>query len=142
MNIGFTGTQNGLTLSQRISLRNLLQRLGPVEFHHGDCIGADASAHAMLAPTKCRIIIHPSTNEKKRAHCNGPNARILPAKPPLQRNPDIFALANLLIACPKNDFEEVRSGTWATARGAVEKKVPVTVVWPDGRVQEDWQPAD
>lgn len=139
MIIGFTGTQKGLTQAQRYILRNLLATLHPTEAHHGDCVGADAAFHGMLVHTNCRIIVHPSNIKDKRAYCSGA-FKVLPPKPPLARNPDIYAKASLLIACPKNEFEEGRSGTWTTARGAHGSNVSVTVVWPDGRVQPNWEP--
>lgn len=139
MIVGFTGTQNGLTQAQRFSLRNLLASLDEAEeFHHGDCIGADAAAHSMMRDYS-RIHIHPSDRKDKRAYCTGA-FKVYPPKPPLDRNPDIYATANLLIACPKNNFEEGRSGTWSTVRGAYRSNVSVTIVWPDGRVQPNWKP--
>jgi len=43
MNIGFTGTQRGMSTSQKETLKTLFAKLIIVdkecEFHHGDCIG-------------------------------------------------------------------------------------------------------
>lgn len=133
--IAFTGTQQGLTLAQREALANYLETLdgSELEFHHGDCIGADATAHRMMV-RRARVFIHPSTNEKKRAYCKGA-FKVYPAKSPLARNPDIIEPASLVVACPKRMHEEQRSGTWATVREAFRRGKNVTVVWPDGRVQ-------
>jgi len=51
MKVGFTGTQAGLTPKQKLELRSLLMdyRDDITEFHHGDCIGADADAHEIAA---------------------------------------------------------------------------------------------
>ena len=44
MIVGFTGTQRGMTETQRSVVHALLACLPVVTFHHGDCIGADAEA--------------------------------------------------------------------------------------------------
>lgn len=138
MIVGFTGTQNGLTLAQREALRAYLGTLQNVEeFHHGDCIGADATAHGFMA-RRTRIVIHPGDRKDKRAFCHG--STVMRVCPPLDRNRHIVAACNLLIACPKNMFEEQRSGTWATAREAFRKGKDVTVIWPDGRIQTGVEP--
>lgn len=139
MIVGFTGTQQGLTLKQRQALRELLLSLPIDEFHHGDCIGADAAAHSMVRSHAAHIVAHPSDVKDKRAYCKGAVIGH-PPKPPLERNEYIYQPADLLVACPKNDFEEVRSGTWATARHAHAAGKSITVVWPDGRVQPNWRP--
>lgn len=138
MKLGFTGTQNGLTLAQRNALRALLNSLPIDEFHHGDCIGADAAAHGMVVH-RAKVYIHPSDRKDKRAFCTGA-AVVHRPKPPLDRNHDIYAPVDTMVACPKTTFEERRSGTWATVRHAFKAGKPVTVVWPDGRVQPDWRP--
>lgn len=133
MIVGFTGTQHGLTFPQRESLRKHLQALAVREFHHGDCIGADATAHMFVRPMGARIYVHPSTKVEKRAYCKGAT-HVYPPKSPLERNPDIVRPVDRMIACPKNQFMEYRSGTWATVRFAWKCSKPVDIVWPDGTV--------
>ena len=138
MIVGFTGTQHGLTSLQREALRQYLTALRMREFHHGDCIGADAVAHWMIVH-KVDVIIHPSDSNEKRAFCKGA-VRILEPRPPLVRNTDIVKAIDRfghLVGCPKNNFEEIRSGTWATIRTAWRLGKKVTIIWPDGRVQQD-----
>lgn len=132
MIVGFTGTQNGLTLYQREALREYLHSLPVKEFHHGDCIGADAAAHAFMY-RRTWVKTWPSNRKDKRAFCNA--AASAPPMPPLDRNKLIVAACDLLVACPKNMFEEGRSGTWATVREAFRTGKSVTIVWPDGQVQ-------
>ena len=77
MKVGFTGTQAGLTPKQKLELRSLLTdyRDDITEFHHGDCIGADADAHEIAAEilgVEC-IFIHPPEDDKKRAFCKSPH---------------------------------------------------------------------
>jgi hypothetical protein len=117
MNIGFTGTQQGMTAKQRESLANLLRHYydtnGAREFHHGDCIGADAEAHEVAVAIGYRIVIHPPTNPYKRAFKSG---TVRPAKTYLDRNHDIVDESDVMVATPKSTVEELRSGTWATIR--------------------------
>lgn len=124
-NIGFTGSQKGLTGEQYALIWHFLtQHQG--NFHHGDCIGADQVAHKIAEDLKYYIIIHPPTNESKRAFCKGQETR--PPKPYLQRNHEIVDSCNILIAAPKEKHEVLRSGTWATIRYARKKNVPVLIV--------------
>lgn len=139
--VAFTGTQQGVTLTQREALANYLESLkGEIEFRHGDCMGADATAHRIMV-RRARIFIHPSTHENKRAYCKGA-FKVYPPKSPLARNVDIVQPAQLLVACPKAMHEEQRSGTWATVREAFRQGKDVTIVWPDGRVQTTANPED
>lgn len=117
--VGFTGTQVGMTRKQIDNLRAQLPHLmigtAPFEFHHGDCIGADAEAHEVALACGYEIVIHPPEYESKRAFCSGA-ASVKPPRPYLERNHDIVNAADVLIAAPRTLQEEVRSGTWATVR--------------------------
>ena len=132
--IGFTGTQVGMTRDQKDSFRLLIARLLPTDFHHGDCIGADAEAHELVLetiPQKVFIHIHPPDIKTKRAFKTADD--IWPEKPYLERNHEIVDATRMLIATPKGMTEEQRSGTWATIRYAWKvggKKV--FIIYPDG----------
>lgn len=80
--IGFTGTRKGMQPDQLRQLRQIVQPGD--ELHHGDCVGADAQAHDVARAKGCRIVIHPSTLERWRAHRAGDD--VLPIKSPLDRN--------------------------------------------------------
>ena len=134
MIVGFTGTQHGMNALQKLMFVGVLARLCPTEFHHGDCIGADAEADALVrehAP-KCFIVIHPPINPRMRAF-RVPNAARKP-KDYLKRNRDIVTECSVIIACPREAQEKdlYRSGTWSTVREARRQKKRCMVITPDG----------
>jgi hypothetical protein len=139
---GFTGTQIGMSDRQKEALRALFERDTIDEFHHGDCVGADYEAHVIVwgltfGPT---IVIHPPTIRSKRAFCFGYDHPTrprrwrahgivqLPAKPYLDRNHDIVDQTDTLIAAPRTNDEEQRSGTWATVRYARRLGRPIIML--------------
>ena len=133
MKIGFTGTQKGITESQKLKLIEILVKNQPVYFHHGDCVGADANAHNIVKNhiRFYKIIIHPSIQKIKRTFCHGDDCRN--AKPCLERNKDIVDETDLLITCPKGFKEELRSGTWSTIRYAIKQRKKILIIYPDGK---------
>ncbi len=145
MRISFTGTQKGMTKEQRVTFLSLIEKLNPEEFHHGDCIGADEDAHSLVRAKNSfhrvpsyltTIIIHPPINPKKRAFCGPYQTKELPKKDYLARNHDIVDCADTLIACPKDIFEEKRSGTWATIRYAHKQKKKIWIILPSGKIDK------
>jgi hypothetical protein len=132
MNVGFTGTQRGMTASQWLSLFYLLRVRGPDEFHEGDCDGSDAQAAFLARHVGFRIIGHPPDNDAKRAFFPADEWR--EPLPYLERNHKIVLASQEMIATP-GEFEEVlRSGTWATIRYARRVGRPLHVIYPDGLV--------
>lgn len=135
--LGFTGTQQGLTKGQRSALNTWLVNLAPVYhgLHLGDCVGADTEVYALMAARSgtglhsYRLIGHPPTNPGRRAFCAYDEERD-PA-PYLVRNRAIVDESHLLFAAPE-DHEVPRSGTWSTIRYARRLGKPVIVFWPDG----------
>lgn len=134
MNIGFTGTQNGMTDEQRANLLTYLANES-VTFHHGDCIGADAEAHELALYTAQDIVVHPPIDERKRAFCVGANVVWREPLAYLDRDRAIVDETIELFATPALMAEELRSGTWATIRYARKQGKPVTIIWPDGTVE-------
>lgn len=134
--IGFTGTQDGMTDKQKAAFRKYLQaakkKFPVVEFHHGDCIGADADAHTIAVEELGvdAIWIHPPRYAAKRAFCKSPH--ILPEDDYLDRNRTIVSVTNALIATPKEMIEKFRgSGTWMTIREARDRqKKPHKILEP------------
>lgn len=137
MIVGFTGTQAGMSPSQKLYVGDLLSKDYIAELHHGDCIGADENAHTIALTFHIPIIIHPPLNPQKRAHCTGAKY-ILAPRPYLERNHDIVDASDIVIGTPKEYNEVLRSGTWATLRYARKLGRKLFVVWHDGRVTNDW----
>lgn len=133
MKVGFTGTQVGATVSQLSSLGALLKVLAPEEFHHGDCIGADAEAHRVAKSLAIPIVIHPPDVNAKRAFCRE-YAETRRPLPYLERNREVVDETDVMIAMPKDNQEVKRSGTWATVRYAQKADKTTFVIWPDGGI--------
>ena len=131
--VGFTGTQRGMTEKQELEVTAqliLLQQDGYGIFHHGDCIGADSQAHDIAKKLGYDIVLHPPDENYKRAFRTKGAVRIEPVRPYLLRNRDIVASSTFLIAAPKTELEELRSGTWTTVRYARKAGIFVKVVLP------------
>jgi hypothetical protein len=134
--VGFTGTQLGMTRAQREAFTNQLNALwweGFTEFHHGDCIGADEEAHYIAKSLGFRVVCHPPISTSKRAFCEGCDEEREP-KGYLERDDDIAAETQILVATPKEKEEQLRSGTWTTVRYARKRGRPRVLVYPDGTV--------
>lgn len=67
-----------------------------------------------------RVIIHPPIDPKKRAWKNA--SMIMPEKDYMTRNQDIVNAVEVLIACPGEMTEQLRSGTWSTIRKGIKKE--------------------
>lgn len=134
MKIGFTGTRNGMTLEQTEAFRQLIAELKPTEFHHGDCIGADAEAHDIVREfPHTKIVIHQPVDEKHRAWKKGDEF-----KHPLShfaRNRAIVDETELLIGASISDVPLTSGGTWYTIDYAIKIGRPVRILWPDGSVE-------
>lgn len=103
--------------------------LNPFRVHHGDCIGADAAMHIIARDYLNKVVvIHPPTDDAKRAFCKWDI--LLGAKPYLDRNHDIVDRSEVMIACPGEHNEVLRSGTWATIRYARKLKKPIIIIKP------------
>lgn len=135
MRFGFTGTRRGMTANQRESLARILTADRPTEFHHGQCVGADAEAHAAaLAAGVPLIVVHPATDPSLLASDlpADPGGRVvyLPPRRDLARNKQIVRAVDRLLAAPAQAEEEIRSGTWFTVRYARRRGVEVVLLLP------------
>ncbi len=139
MKIGFTGTRKGINSHQHDSLIKFVRHLSleeTIEAHHGDCVGADAQFHQILILLQeegrdIKIHIHPPNKEENRAFCKGADV-IYEADGYLVRNENIVNNTDILIACPLENEEQQRGGTWYTVRYAREKNRFVYILRPYG----------
>lgn len=129
LHLGFTGTQVGCTVEQCLAVVTWLNSREFEVFHHGDCTGADSDVHVLASHCGLWTIAHPPINEAKRAFCVVNEC--LPPYKYLVRNRHIVESTSHLLVCPKGP-EELRSGTWSTARYARKKEKPFTIIWPNG----------
>lgn len=127
MKIGFTGTRQGMSQNQKEQFVLKLFDLDLTEFHHGDCIGADADAHDIVREffPDVKIIIHPPERTGSQAFKQGDLYH--PTKPYIMRDRDIVRDSDYLIGAPL-DVEVIRSGTWTTIRYARKIGRPHTVL--------------
>lgn len=141
--IGFTGTQFGMTDKQAEAVIKTLAQLHGDQLyprlHHGDCVGADAEAHAIAFSLGYVMTIHPPIDGSKRAHCRARD--ILPPADYMTRNSAIVAASEALVAAPRlPEAQSFRSGTWATIRRARRKLIPVYICWPSGKIDIECAP--
>lgn len=134
---GFTGSRAGITKAQENALRELFDYFynnGFEAIRHGDCKGADASAHALAQEAGFFTYIHPCDMSWARAFCKPTPGwgEVLSVRPPLVRNRDIVRESEILVATPKEFSMIARSGTWATIRYAKKQDMDVYIIYPDG----------
>lgn len=136
LTIGFTGTRNGMTKYQKEKVEEILSDLGGTVGVHGDCIGADEDFHNLCVALGMEMNIRPCTYENMRAWTDGDEVDV--PKRPMQRNRDIVADADVMIACPPN-FDRIKSGsgTWATIGFSRKAEKHLFIVYPDGSVDEE-----
>jgi hypothetical protein len=138
MKIGFTGTREGLTNPQKRTLASLLSYYASENaerFVHGACVGADGQACKIAKSHAYTTVARPSNiPNMQTAEVSDIN---LHPRSPLERNRDIVLNSDMLIACPREDKEVMRSGTWATIRFAVRKaKKHTVVILPNGHCKD------
>jgi hypothetical protein len=145
--IGFTGSREGLANPQQQALVGLLAAFimeqaattpdAAPQFHHGDCVGADALSGDAAHHAGYEIHIHPPSIGTLRAYCaNRYPAKVYDTFPYLVRNRNIVDSTDILLATP-NGPETTRSGTWSTIRYARKKSKEIWIVHPDGKVTKE-----
>jgi hypothetical protein len=134
--VGFTGTRDGMTPNQKVTLRRLLTAFKEdnphLEFRHGDCVGADAEAHVIAMGVGASIVIHPPLIDRYRAYCTKAK-RVFKPKEYLSRNRDIVDASPILVAAPKQEKEpsaDRAGGTWYTIRYARKKGSKLYILKP------------
>jgi len=139
--VGFTGTRKGLSTAQKASLLNVLKFLRPRVVHHGGAEGADTEFHKMVLSLGVKIVIHPSTLAEYEWE-NDDKVSVQESLPPLLRNRQMVDAVDVLIACPFQDYEVLRSGTCATIRYARKRRKIIIFVTRAGRVVYGMQGVD
>lgn len=141
MKVGVTGTRKGLTDAQKheilcLSLYGKEMWKEVDELHHGDCIGVDNEFHWLAYNKGIKIVIHPPRLGQYRAwshhQCCGLDTYIHLPKAYLDRNHDIVDTSDFLVACPGQQGEVLRSGTWACVRYARKQHKTIFIILPDG----------
>ncbi|MCR4338579.1 MAG: hypothetical protein NUW01_01695 [Gemmatimonadaceae bacterium] len=141
--LGFTGTQGGLTEAQEQTLRRVLahqRRLGADRLLHGCCVGADDTAARAASELRLKVVGLPSAPLGAAKRSDAPNDVEFAPRPPLDRNRVIARSCDMLVACPRQTREVLRSGTWATVRYARRAGKPVLIIWPDGTTSDSLVP--
>ena len=129
MVVGFTGTRRGMTEVQRSAVREWLKKHRVEEAHHGCDRGADADFHELCGELGIPVVGHPPSDTKRVMRLTG-FAELREPRPYLDRNEDIVESVEFLIATPRENYEELRSGTWATVRYATKQCCPRKIFWP------------
>lgn len=111
------------------------------EFHTGCAIGGDEAITYAISRMidKSKIIGHPCSFRNQTSQlCLNLCGKVLPRKPPLDRNIDIVEAVDVLAAAPDGP-EKQRSGTWFTIRQCRSREKPLVIFLPDGElVIERW----
>lgn len=129
MRLGFTGTREGMTISQKTMLASFMgmwmmnQEIESV--HHGTCVGADDEFHklCMWFGLRDRIILHlpeDSSLSVTQHLLDVPEENIMSPLPYLKRNLKIIDACDFLLAAPPTNEPQKRGGTWFTIRKAQE----------------------
>lgn len=138
MKVGFTGTRTGMTLAQEVTFVRLI--VGCTVFRHGSCIGSDVRAAFLARETLGRAVqihAHPGPVGNRFMGRSMVDDVRHTAKPFLARSRDIVKLCEVLIACPQEEAEQPRGGTWHTIREARRMGKAVYVIMPDGSLLEE-----
>lgn len=147
MIVGFTGTRDGLTSIQKERLSWLFKGKFPFNRYdtllHGGAAGADEIAHDMALAVDFSIEIYPCDTTRRKHWVDYRDTSgemyitIHAVRDPLERNRIIANRCNHLIAAPFQMSEVRRSGTWATIRYAREYSKSITIIFPDGSIEEE-----
>lgn len=97
--LGFTGTQRGMTIPQIRSVGRITIYLQPKRAHHGDCVGADAQFAVIARMAGATIVGHPPIKDGKRAFF--PSDEEWDPKDFLVRNQDIVDVSDLMLGTPQ-----------------------------------------
>ena len=134
MVVGMTGSRDGLSSKQKTLCKEFLETLKAAEFHHGDCVGADAKTHKIARELGIWIVIHPPEKNELRAFCEGDESR--KPKGYLARNRDIVHDSEVMLGFPKQEQQQSKGGTWYTIKYAKKQGKKLYIIYPSGNVEE------
>ena len=134
MRVGFSGSRYGMDERQyeRFAAFALALRPRVTEFHHGDCVESDASAHRLFQEYKIPIHIHPPEKPEFRAYCQGAIV-VEQERPYLMRNRIIVDSTDVLLATPAHT--RGTGGTWYTIKYALKQRKNVYIFLPNGATE-------
>jgi len=144
MNLGFTGTRDGLGEKQNAGLFIIVHKLKDdlkiKEIRHGGCKGGDTSFHLMLPPQyNNKIFIHPGDIQQFEFwNIQDGSFKVFEPRPYLERNKDIVNPSDIMIVCPNGYKEKIRSGTWSTYRYAKKRGKKIIIIYPNGSVKYEY----
>lgn len=143
MNVGFTGTREGMTDDQLDKLDRLLrgfrQDIFDSSFLHGNCVGADEQALTLARNLNYRTVAYPTDIPSMQIELSLSDYA-KDAEKPLVRNRHIVRDCDVLIAAPKESTEPEPArgqGTWSTVRYARKQNLKrrTYIIWPDGKLE-------
>jgi hypothetical protein len=145
---GQTGTRDGATRLQLASVGWLWSRYPIDDLHDGDARGVDAQLSGLAKVFGVpHVTMHPPINPKNRAFCgisdDPDETLVLPPKEYFERDRDVVNAAEVMVACPKQNWENedrrMRGGTWYTIYFTRKQHLPLAIVWPNGLIKyERW----
>lgn len=124
MNVGFTGTREGMSRRQASQLQYVLAL-----FNHADlAIGRAAPRLHYGTHESVGLLADEEAANMAAGLCYETVGHYARRGGELVRNREIVRCVSVLIAAPLTDKEELRSGTWATIRYARDKFIPVVML--------------
>lgn len=133
--IGYTGTRQGMTIEQHAALCKIMlcyhKTEGAFRWHHGCCVGGDEQCHNLAKIFDFKVRGHPPINTALMANLDGFESTA-PPEQYIPRNHKIVNETEILIATPHQVQEVQRSGTWATIRFAKKIGRRVVMIRPNG----------
>ena len=142
MNVGFTGTRQGMTNEQKFELARLLGRYSQDMFEpwflHGNCIGADEEAAIIANNLQFKLWSFPCDIPDLQSKLVSHRVELI--ETPLTRDRHIVRECDILIATPKENARPSSyrgSGTWYTINHCLKQNVKRrhVIIWPDGRLE-------
>jgi len=132
--VGISGTRQGATKDQEITLRYFLGSTGITRLTHGGCHGVDEQADAIYREVQFSPVVSVYPAIGGRGTYPEPDI-IHDEMEPLKRNPLIVQDSELMLIVPAQAVEIRRSGTWATYRYSIKYGVLTIIILPDGTTQ-------